>query len=70
MASGDVLSEEIFHRIIARERKRSERSQRPFVLLLIDTGGDEPDEDQGRLLLDLLPATAGSDPRNRRYRLV
>lgn len=52
----DVLSEATFHRIIARERKRSERSQRPFVLLLIDTGGDQPGSNQGRLLLDLLAA--------------
>jgi lipopolysaccharide/colanic/teichoic acid biosynthesis glycosyltransferase len=52
----EVLNEAIFQRIITRERKRSERSQRPFVLLLIDTGGDQPDSNQGRLLLDLLSA--------------
>jgi hypothetical protein len=34
----EVLSEAVFHRRIAQERKRSERSQRPFVLLLIDAG--------------------------------
>jgi lipopolysaccharide/colanic/teichoic acid biosynthesis glycosyltransferase len=60
VASGDVLSEEIFHGMIARERKRSERSQRPFVLLLIDSRQSEADEDQGRLLLDLLPALQGA----------
>jgi lipopolysaccharide/colanic/teichoic acid biosynthesis glycosyltransferase len=52
----EVLNEAIFQRIITRERKRSERSQRPFVLLLIDTGGDQPGSNQGRLLLDLLSA--------------
>lgn len=40
-APSDVLSEEAFRRMIALERKRSERSQRPFVLLLIDTGQPE-----------------------------
>ena len=59
-APAEVLGEAIFHRIIARERKRSERSQRPFVLLLIDTGGDQPGGNQGRLLLDLLSAIQGA----------
>ena len=53
---GDVLSEETFHRMISLERKRSERSQRPFVLLLIDTGRGYPDDKQGRVLLDMLSA--------------
>ncbi|MGA7573635.1 MAG: sugar transferase [Terriglobales bacterium] len=57
---GEVLSEETFHRIIARERKRSERSQRPFVLLLIDTGRTQPGDRQGRLLLDTLSALRGA----------
>jgi hypothetical protein len=56
----EVLGEAIFHRIITRERKRSERSQRPFVLLLIDTGGNQPGGNQGRLLLDLLAAIQGA----------
>jgi lipopolysaccharide/colanic/teichoic acid biosynthesis glycosyltransferase len=59
-AASDVLSEEIFHRTIARERKRSERSQRPFVLLLIDTGNQSRGDDRGRLLLDLLEALRGA----------
>lgn len=56
----EVLSEETFHRRIAQERKRSERSQRPFVLLLIDAGRTQPGADQGRFLLDLLPALQGA----------
>jgi lipopolysaccharide/colanic/teichoic acid biosynthesis glycosyltransferase len=56
----EVLSEETFHRKIAQERKRSERSQRPFVLLLIDAGANRPAEAQGRLLLNLLPALQGA----------
>ena len=56
----EVLSEETFHRKIAQERKRSERSQRPFVLLLIDAGGDQPADQQGPFLLNLLPALQGA----------
>ena len=57
VAPGEVLSEESFHRMISLERRRSERSQRPFVLLLIETGhGDN----QGRVLLDVLFALQGA----------
>ena len=56
----EVLSEETFHRKIAQERKRSERSQRPFVLLLIDAGGNQPADQQSRCLLNLLPALQGA----------
>ncbi len=59
VAPGEVLSEETFHRMIALERKRSERSQRPFVLLLIDTGRN-PSGQQGRVLLDMLSALQGA----------
>lgn len=50
----EVLVEEVFHRMIALERKRSERTQRPFVLLLMDTGRSLPTEKNGRVLLDIL----------------
>ncbi|MGO9863422.1 MAG: sugar transferase [Terriglobales bacterium] len=56
----DVLSQEAFRSVIARERKRSERSQRPFVLLLIDTGRRVPANGQGRVLLDMLSALGGA----------
>jgi len=55
-ASTQVLSEEAFQRLISLERKRSERSQRPFVLLLIETGRSLPGEKNGRVLLDMLTA--------------
>jgi lipopolysaccharide/colanic/teichoic acid biosynthesis glycosyltransferase len=51
-----ILSEEAFRRMISHERKRSERSQRPFALLLIDTGRNRPGDKQGRVLLDMLSA--------------
>jgi lipopolysaccharide/colanic/teichoic acid biosynthesis glycosyltransferase len=56
----EVLSEDTFHRMIAVERKRSERSQRPFVLLLIDTGRNQPGEKQSRVLLDMVSALQGA----------
>jgi len=52
----EVLTEEIFRRMISLERKRSERTQRPFVLLLMDTGRPTPTEKNGRILLDILSA--------------
>jgi len=50
----DILSEEDFRRMISLERKRSERTQRPFVLLLMDMGHSAPTEKNGRTLLDIL----------------
>jgi lipopolysaccharide/colanic/teichoic acid biosynthesis glycosyltransferase len=60
VALGEVLSEEVFHQMISLERKRSERSQRPFVLLLIDLGHSQPGDKQGRLLVDMLSALQGA----------
>ena len=42
--------------MISLERKRSERTQRPFVLLLMDAGRTLPTEKNGRVLLDILSA--------------
>jgi lipopolysaccharide/colanic/teichoic acid biosynthesis glycosyltransferase len=56
LGSNEVLAEEVFRRMISLERKRSERTQRPFVLLLMDTGGTQPTEENGRVLLDILSA--------------
>ncbi len=58
--SKEILSEEAFRRMISLERKRSERSQRPFVLLLIDSGRNFPGDKQGRVLLDMLSALQGA----------
>jgi lipopolysaccharide/colanic/teichoic acid biosynthesis glycosyltransferase len=52
----EVLSEAGFQRLISQERKRSERSQRPFALLLVDAGPDPSGEGNGRILLAVLPA--------------
>ena len=55
----EVLTEEVFHQMISLERKRSERSERPFVLLLIEAGHNQPGDKQGRVLLDVLSALQG-----------
>jgi lipopolysaccharide/colanic/teichoic acid biosynthesis glycosyltransferase len=52
----EILNEEVFRRMISLERKRSERTQRPFVLLLMDTGRTQPTEKNGRILLGILSA--------------
>lgn len=58
--SEEILSEGAFRRMISLERKRSERSERPFVLLLIDTGHNETGDLQGRILLGTLAALHGA----------
>jgi lipopolysaccharide/colanic/teichoic acid biosynthesis glycosyltransferase len=62
--AGELLSEDTFHRVISLERKRSERSQRPFVLLLVDTcargGPNGSSEKRGRMLVDLIAALQGA----------
>jgi lipopolysaccharide/colanic/teichoic acid biosynthesis glycosyltransferase len=55
-ASSEILTEEFFRRMISLERKRSERTQRPFVLLLMDTGRTLPTQKNERILLDILSA--------------
>src|SRR5207247_11020912 len=34
-----VINEELFRRLLIRERKRADRSNQPFVLLLVDMNG-------------------------------
>jgi lipopolysaccharide/colanic/teichoic acid biosynthesis glycosyltransferase len=35
-----VLSEELFHRMISQERRRTERSHKPFLVVLLDMGDE------------------------------
>jgi lipopolysaccharide/colanic/teichoic acid biosynthesis glycosyltransferase len=46
----EVLSEDAFTRTLAVERKRTERSNMPFLLVLLDTG-DHPDSETSRPIL-------------------
>jgi len=58
--AADILPQEAFHRMITIERKRTERSRKPFLLMLLDTGNDLPTDKNSRLLVDLLNALATS----------
>ena len=51
-----VLGEEPFHRMIALERKRTERSGKPFLLMLLDAGNCLPSDRNGRVLGKILSA--------------
>ena len=51
-----VLSEESFQRMISLERKRSERSRKPFLLMLVDMGGYVPSERTTKVLGNILSA--------------
>ena len=51
-----ILNAEAFRHMIALERKRSERSRKPFMLLLLDMGDDLPSERNGRILGKILSA--------------
>ncbi len=58
--SGDsvVLNAEAFRRMIALERKRSERSRKPFMLLLVDMGKYLSTEKNGKTLERILATLA------------
>jgi len=55
-----VLRAEDFRRMITIERKRSERSRKPFMLLLLDMGDDLPSEKNGKILGRILSALSAS----------
>jgi lipopolysaccharide/colanic/teichoic acid biosynthesis glycosyltransferase len=56
----EILNAEDFRRMIARERKRSERSRKPFMLLLLDVGDHLPSEKNGKILGKVLSALSAS----------
>jgi exopolysaccharide biosynthesis polyprenyl glycosylphosphotransferase len=51
-----VLDEEAFHRMISLERKRTERSRKPFLLMLLDMGNGPQPDNHGKALDKILPA--------------
>jgi lipopolysaccharide/colanic/teichoic acid biosynthesis glycosyltransferase len=55
-----ILNADAFRRMITLERKRSERSRKPFMLLLLDMGDRLPSEKNGKTLGKILTALAGS----------
>jgi lipopolysaccharide/colanic/teichoic acid biosynthesis glycosyltransferase len=52
----NVLDEESFRRMIALERKRTERSRKPFLLMLLDTGSCQPSDTTGKVLGKIMSA--------------
>jgi lipopolysaccharide/colanic/teichoic acid biosynthesis glycosyltransferase len=65
VAEREVLQEEAFKRMIAVERKRTERSAKPFLLMLLETGLHQNGEKNSKVLANvisaLLPATRETD---------
>ena len=56
----EVLSEGSFKRKFAIERKRSERSQEPFLLMLLDAGDQQGSKKNGRALDSMLATLLSS----------
>ena len=59
-----LVSEEVFEHLLVRERKRSERSNRPFILLLLSAGGslDPVSSRTGKAIIEaLLAGTRATD---------
>lgn len=56
----EVLSEGAFKRMICVERKRTERSRTPFLLMLLDTGGEHTSEKNGKALDSIVSALLAS----------
>ncbi|MGC2270871.1 MAG: hypothetical protein WA539_02750, partial [Candidatus Sulfotelmatobacter sp.] len=54
-----ILSEKAFHRQISLERRRTERSAKPFLLMLVDIGDDQPSESNWKTLERVLASFAG-----------
>ncbi len=52
----EVLDQASFQRMISLERKRSERSRKPFLLMLLDVGRYLPSEKNGKVLHKILSA--------------
>jgi len=56
----EILHEDDFKRMISVERKRTERSRKPFLLMLLETGGHQPSEQNTNVLAKSLAALRAS----------
>ncbi len=56
----EVLNEEAFLRMISIERKRTERSRKPFLLMLLDAGIHRGSEKNGKSLDSIVPVLLSS----------
>lgn len=52
----EILSQKAFHRVISIERMRTERSRKPFLLMLLDMGDHLPSETNGKHLSKIVDA--------------
>ena len=52
----DILNEDTFNRMIAIERKRTERSKQPFLLMLLEVGGQQAPAKNGGSLDGIVSA--------------
>lgn len=55
-AEREVLREDAFKRMIAIERKRTERSAKPFLLMLLEAGEHQSREKNGQILTKVIAA--------------
>src|ERR1700733_7792849 len=56
LSEREILQEDAFKRMIALERKRTERSAKPFLLMLLETGDCQSDEKNGKILASVIAA--------------
>jgi lipopolysaccharide/colanic/teichoic acid biosynthesis glycosyltransferase len=56
----EILSQKAFHRVISIERMRTERSRKPFLLMLLDMGDHLPSETNGKHLGKIVTALASA----------
>lgn len=56
----EILQEEAFNHMISVERKRTERSRKPFLLMLLETGGHQTSEKNGHVLANILSVLLAS----------
>lgn len=54
----EILNQEAFRRVISLERRRTERSRKPFVLMLLDMGDHLPSAATGKSLSKLLTSVS------------
>jgi exopolysaccharide biosynthesis polyprenyl glycosylphosphotransferase len=55
-----ILSEAAFQKMISVERKRTERSRKPFLLMLLDTGSTHSSHNNGRALRNIVSTLLAS----------
>jgi exopolysaccharide biosynthesis polyprenyl glycosylphosphotransferase len=55
-AERELLHEDVFKRMIAIERKRTERSAKPFLLMLLETGDHNNEERSRQILVKVITA--------------